>query len=100
MYKWLIKISLLFVMGFSILHGMVINSNEHEHHIVEHIETFENFDYEEDNHCQTHSLYHLPFLMPQTLGVIYPIDKEYMSNKKILVYFQTHPKSSFKPPII
>jgi hypothetical protein len=79
---------------------MVISSNEHKHHIIEYIETFDSFTSQENNHCKTHAPYHLPFLMPQTLGVIYPIDKEYMPNKKILVYFQTHPKSSFKPPII
>ena len=104
--KTLINILLLIVMGFSIVHGVVM---EHESHcdVAEYIEEFSTPIHHDDIHekehegevCNSHYMYHISFLVPSSFSLL-ELNKEVsIPEGMVLSYLFTSFDTSFKPPI-
>ncbi len=103
--KKLINLLLLIVMFFSIAHGVVLESDSANHcSVKEYVSEFdhaisEHHDVHEDNCCETHFMFHLSFLLPDTLSFFEQITLdttiEYNLHLNDTFYFN----NTFRPPI-
>ena len=103
--KMLINLLLLTVMFFSIAHGVVFESDSTNHcSVKEYVSEFdhaiaEHHDEHEDNCCETHFMFHLSFLLPDTLSLFEYIALdttiEYNLHLNNTLYFN----NTFRPPI-
>ena len=101
----LINLLLLTVMFFSIAHGVVFESDSANHcSVKEYVSEFdhaiaEHHDEHEDNCCETHFMFHLSFLLPDTLSLFEEIALdttiEYHLHLNDTLYFN----NTFRPPI-
>ncbi len=104
--KKLINLLLLTVMFFSIAHEVVLESDYSTNHcsVKEYISEFdhaitEHHDKHIDNCCKTHFMFHLSFLLPDTLSFFEEIALnttiEYSLHLNNTIYIN----NTFRPPI-
>lgn len=106
----LINLFLLVVMFFSIAHGIVLNNAYEKNHcsVQEYVAEFsaphEHGESHEEEHandaCETHFMFHLSFLLPDTFTLSPVIQEEFNSSLQATLNHYAYQDNTFRPPIV
>jgi len=105
----LINLLLLVVMSFSIAHGVLLNDEHKDNHcsIQEYVSEFsepiihhKNTHKHKNDACESHYMFHISFLLPNTFSLFLVNKKIFISDSELLINTNTFPNNTFRPPIV
>jgi hypothetical protein len=105
--KKLINLLLLFVMSFSIAHGVVFDEHEDSHcSVKEYVAEFSVPIYHDETHhdksdiCDTHFMFHVSFLLPSNFSLFELNQSNFRASFQDLYAPFSYINNSFRPPIV
>ena len=103
----LMNLLLLFVMGFSIAHGVVFDTHEDSHcSAKEYVAEFSAPIYHNESHhdendtCDTHFMFHVSFLLPSIFSLFELKSDRFIPKSKNKSFPFLSINNTFRPPIV
>jgi len=102
--KKLINILLLFVLSFSIAHGVVLDRHQDEHcslqeYVAEFSQPIEHQDEHKGDMCDSHFMFHVAYLLPQNYALLELCNEDFITEFYLLSSPYSYIENSFRPPI-
>ena len=103
--KKLINILLLFVLSFSIAHGVVLDRHQDEHcslqeYVAEFSQAIEHHDEHKGDMCDSHFMFHIVYLVPTNYTLLEISNENFIREFYLLSSPYFYQKNSFRPPIV